>query len=96
MKEELGIDGVSLHLLDKFYTSGQIGNKKINRFNSIYLASYDKNDFTLQESEVEKVKWFNLENLYKEIETNPEKFTHGLVTILNEYKKAISSHINHR
>ncbi|MCA9386592.1 NUDIX domain-containing protein [Candidatus Dojkabacteria bacterium] len=89
LKEELGIDNVKLELIDKFYTAGEIGWKKINRFNGIFIAKYNGVNFTLQEEEVEKAEWFDIDELYKKIETNPDDFTHGLIHILKEYKDEI-------
>lgn len=85
LEEELGVKSAELTLLGKFYTEGQIGAKNIKRFNAVFKARYD-GEFTLQKEEVEKVKWFNLEELYKEIEEKPENFTPGLRSILNDYR----------
>lgn len=89
LKEELGVSTVKLELVDKFYTSGEIGWKKINRFNAIFIAQYDKDDFVLQSDEVEKVQWFGIDTLYDLIESTPDDFTHGLRTILKDYKEVI-------
>ena len=93
LEEELGVSDVELKLVDTFYTSGEIGAKKINRFNSVFIASYDGDDFTLQTEEVEKVKWFDLHELYSEIETNSDDFTPGLITVLKDYKQTILDYI---
>lgn len=90
LEEELGITDVKLVLLDKFYTSGEIGEKKINRFNTIYLAEYNKNDFVLQKEEVSRVKWFDIDELYILVDAKPNKFTHGLITVLRKYKDKLT------
>ncbi len=86
LEEELGVSDAKLTMIDKFYTSGEIGEKKINRFNAVFVAEYDKNDFVLQKEEVEKVKWFDIDELYNLVDTDPDKFTHGLISILRDYK----------
>jgi isopentenyldiphosphate isomerase len=88
LEEELGVKDVKLTLLGKFYTEGNIGEKIIKRFNTIFKADYT-GDFILQEEEVEKVKWFSKEELFKEIEIHPENFTDGLKSILRDYKDVI-------
>ena len=95
LSEELGIRTAKLTLFKKFYTDGQIGKKIIKRFNTIFKAKY-AGEFTLQSDEVEKVKWFSKDELYKEIEEQPENFTLGLKTILKENPEIFVSYIGFR
>ncbi|MDQ6985626.1 MAG: NUDIX domain-containing protein [Candidatus Dojkabacteria bacterium] len=84
LNEELGIEVEKFKELDKFFIDGRYGEKIIRRFNTIYSVSHN-GPFKLQESEVEKVKWWNVEELKSEVANNPEKFTHGMKDIVNNY-----------
>ncbi len=94
LKEELGIKNIELKLIDKFYTSSEIGKKKISRFNAVFIAKYNGDKITLQKEEVEKVKWFEINDLYNLIQNEHTQFTHGLVSILNQYKQQIFEFTN--
>lgn len=85
LEEELGVKDVELEQVDKFYTSGEYGDKKINRFNVVFKAIYNTNNFILQEDEVEVVKWWDINKLLQEIEKHPENFTHSMTELVPKY-----------
>lgn len=88
LKEELGVENVELKNIGKFYTDGKIDEKIIRRFNMVYIGKYS-GEFKLQKDEVSEVKWFSKEELLNKISKNPEKFTHGLRTVMGKYNYLI-------
>ncbi len=92
LAEELGVKDIKLTLVDKFYTDSQIGEKIIRRFNAVFVGNYS-GEFILQKEEVEKVKWFNFDELLMELKKKPNGFTPGLVSILlnEKIKKAMDA-----
>lgn len=84
LKEELGVGDIKLELLDRYYTSGTYGKKKINRYNSVFRGIYD-GPFTLQKEEVSKVKWIAVSDLKQNIKNNPEIYTPGLIKLVEDY-----------
>jgi isopentenyl-diphosphate Delta-isomerase len=77
-EEELGLKGY------KFNKSYKLRNKK-NNFVQWFTFKIDKeiNEFVLQEEEVEEIKFFKKEELIKEIEKNPKKFTSSVIKNIN-------------
>lgn len=82
LEEELGVKGAKLELVQVFKTESKYGEKNIKRFNAVFRGEYD-GDMVLQEEEVEKVRWFTIEELKTELINNPSKFTDGLKTVLS-------------
>lgn len=70
-KEELGLENINLKELVKLKRK-----TKWTYFVQWYLIIVDKdiNEFKIQEDEVEKIKWFNREELLKEIKNRPDDF----------------------
>jgi len=58
-------------------------------FTQWFFALVDKKieEFTIQEEEVEKIKWFTREELLDELETNPEKFLKVIPECVNFFNK---------
>ncbi|MBT5022472.1 NUDIX domain-containing protein [Candidatus Woesearchaeota archaeon] len=70
-KEELGIVDVSFKVGPKTAPSG-----KFKHFTQWFIAIIDAeiDYFTIQEDEVEEIKWWNKEELIKSFKKNPEEF----------------------
>ncbi|MCK4650049.1 NUDIX domain-containing protein [Candidatus Pacearchaeota archaeon] len=70
-EEELGLRDIELELGPKRETNGEY-----HHFTQWYHLVIDKdiNDFTIQEDEVEEIKWFSLGELENQLEVNPEEF----------------------
>ena len=78
-KEELGVDlkRDELEFIGAT-TSENIQKDIINRhYNEYYIVhkDIDLNDITIQEDEVQEVKWFNVEELKKRVNNNFEELT---------------------
>lgn len=73
--EEIGLKKITPIPGPKVRASGEY-----NYFNQWYTLVVDKpaKDFTLQEEEVEQVKWLSRSELEKELRKHPEKYLTGL------------------
>jgi 16S rRNA (adenine1518-N6/adenine1519-N6)-dimethyltransferase len=88
-KEEIGIKGIELEELTKFFTDEKDESDKIKkRFNVLYKTSYN-GEFNLQEEEVSMTKWIKISELEKWMEENPEDFTGGFMQTYQIYKNLI-------
>lgn len=73
LEEEIGLSGVTLmHVSTKKWD----GNENDNRFCACFrtICNWPIEKFTLQESEVDAVKWISKEQLMKELVESPEKY----------------------
>ena len=70
-EEEIGLKDIKPQIGPKERISG-----KYNYFDQWYTLKIDKlaEDFVIDKSEVEQVKWFPREELLREIQANPDKF----------------------
>ncbi len=70
-QEEIGLEGISFSKLEKIRYS-----KKYNFFCQWFRATVDKelSFFVIQEKEVEKIKWFNTDELQDQFKKHPEDF----------------------
>lgn len=82
-EEELGIVGMEFKKVNKLriYTT-------YNYFVQWYRLVLDRNvdEFRIQKEEVEKVKWFDREELKKELEDNPNNYLHSMEDYLRIFK----------
>ena len=72
LQEELGLTDCKLRMIAKIPPA-----ERCNYFIAIYETIMDidiNKDLVLQESEVDEVAWFDLEELKEEIDTNPSTF----------------------
>lgn len=84
-EEELGLKGCTLEKSDiKTRRSG-----KHNYFAQWFTLIIDRKieDFTIQEDEVEKIKWFSKDGLLKELEDNPDKFLKSIKEHVKTFSK---------
>lgn len=85
IKEELGID---CELEEKFWFiyKADVGqNLWEHELDHVFVGNYE-GEFNLNKEEVAEVRYISLENLYIELENNPENFTEWFKIILEEYK----------
>ncbi len=70
-EEELGLKNIKLQIGPKTKTEGEY-----NHFTQWYTLVVDKeiNEFTIQEDEVEELKWFSKEELLRELDSTPNEF----------------------
>lgn len=74
-EEEIGLTNIAPTLGPKRRVSGEY-----NYFNQWYTLVVDKTitDCTIQEEEVEQIKWFNRAELERDLAKHPEKFLSGM------------------
>jgi len=74
-EEEIGLKDIKPILGPKVRMTGEY-----NYFDQWYTLTIDKpaGDFTIQEEEVEQVKWFTRAELEKELREHPENYLKGL------------------
>jgi isopentenyl-diphosphate delta-isomerase type 1 len=89
LKEELGIEGVELQEITKYYSEGEhLQNKnQFKRFNTIYTGGYD-GEFILDPEEVSEVKWISPTELEAWIERDPNELTNGAINAYKHLKSA--------
>ncbi len=78
LKEELGIEGVNLVSIGK-------GKDNVPHFFEVFVCRSEPG--VLQEEEVKSVYWAKPEDILKDMEKDPEKFTRGFVVSLGIYLK---------
>jgi len=81
-EEEIGLKNIIPKIGPKKRMTGEH-----NYFDQWYFLKIDKleKDFTIQESEVETIKWFTKEQLRHELEINSDKFLAGMKDLFNEF-----------
>lgn len=89
LKEELGIEGISLKQIKKYYAEGEDPPHR-KRFNMLYTARYDRK-VTPDPEEVSEVKWIAPAELEAWIARSPGDFTKGCI---NAWKQVKNSHIS--
>ncbi len=83
--EEIGIIAESLEEIDTYFSENESGGQIIKRFNRAYKHVSDTEKTKLQESEVEEVKWFTLDEIKRYIKDYPDKVTDGLEYVISRY-----------
>lgn len=85
MNEEIGIKGVKLNEVAKYYTESEYINGQFKRFNMLYMARTD-DEIKIDSDEVADGKWISMSDLDKVIAKKPEQFTHGFIKAYKIYK----------
>ncbi len=85
LEEELGLR-VPLTFVGKFASKDVTENKTILEFNAVYEGKIDSStEFTLEENEVSDTKWFELDELKKLMQNDPNSFTPGFRELINRF-----------
>jgi isopentenyl-diphosphate delta-isomerase len=85
MMEELGITAAITPKFHFIYKADVGGNLWEHELDHVFTGNYE-GEFSLNSEEVSEVRYISLENLDKEMESNPEHFTEWFKIILGEYK----------
>jgi 16S rRNA (adenine1518-N6/adenine1519-N6)-dimethyltransferase len=86
LAEEIGITGLTLTEVTKFFTDAAGGQTK-KRFNMLYKTIYSGNELRPDKSEVAETRWINLAELGKWMQENPQDFTRGFIQSYNLFIK---------
>jgi len=85
MKEEIGVEGVELEFVGKYYNEVNDETGKVRKFNHYFKGQIEETPADLNEEEVSRVKWFGVEELKKLIHDNPDDFTDGVVEVVRRF-----------
>ena len=86
LDEELGVKGIPLKEIAKFYTENKNETKTMKRFNTLYLGDYD-GEINFNPEETSEVRWITLDELAAWMKEKPQNFAHGFITAFNLYSK---------
>ena len=86
LNEEMGIKGIPLQEITKFYTENINGTKTMKRFSTLYLGNYD-GEINPNPEETSEVRWIALDELATWMKEKPEDFAHGFITAFNLYQE---------
>ncbi|KKU19058.1 MAG: hypothetical protein A2119_01235 [Candidatus Colwellbacteria bacterium GWA2_46_10] len=79
LEEEMGIKGVELEEVGKFYQDEVDDDGKIKkRFNMLYKARHD-GEVNFSKGEVSEIKWVNINDLRRQMKEKPKDFTQGFI-----------------
>lgn len=76
MKEEMGISGIDLSEVGKFYIAENSGECELKAFNTLFTGTYDANP-VIDPGEVSDFKWVWKEDLTEWLKEKPDDFTPG-------------------
>jgi isopentenyldiphosphate isomerase len=83
LEEEMGISGVNLNFVEKYYGEEPEDNRVKRRFNCIYAGQYD-GAVKIDNDEVSDYRWISKKDLLDEIQESPDSLTIGAVVALNK------------
>jgi len=85
LEEELGLS-TELTFVGKFASKDVIDDKIISEFNAVYEGKINStSSFTLEAGEVSDTQWFDLDDLKRRIQKDPDSFTPGFRELINRY-----------
>ena len=84
LQEEMGITGVELNLLTKYYTEETDEELTKKRFNAIYTGVYN-GEVSIDHDEVSDYAWVSQESLVNRMKSDPNEYTDGFVEAYNKY-----------
>jgi len=86
LNEEMGFD-CELREVFSFIYNAKLPNTLIEyEFDHVFIGNFDKTEITPNPEEVADYKWIKLENLKKDLEANPQKYTEWFKIILSNKK----------
>jgi isopentenyl-diphosphate delta-isomerase len=86
MAEEIGIRGVALKELAKYYTASEYGDTAYKRYNMLYCAISDK-PVQINPDEVAETRWLTPQALQTIMQQSPENFTKGFIRAYNVWQE---------
>jgi isopentenyl-diphosphate delta-isomerase len=88
LEEELGIKGVKLEKVSKFYIEEREGKRLSRQFNCLFTTSYN-GEITLDKEEISGGRWFSFEEIDQMIKDDPSQFPPGFLRAYEEYENYI-------
>jgi len=85
LEEEMGIKGVELEEVGKFYQDEVDDDGKIKkRFNMLYKTNYD-GAVNFSKDEASEIKWVDINDLHRQMKESPKDFTQGFIDSVKLY-----------
>lgn len=78
LNEEMGITGVEIEEVAKYYTEENDEAIVKKRFNMLYVGYYD-GEVRIDNDEVSDYKWVEADELRKKMNDTPDKYTEGFI-----------------
>jgi isopentenyl-diphosphate Delta-isomerase len=89
LKQEMGFD-CPLEKIDVFHYRAEFDNGLIeNEIDHLFKGKYE-GEINFNQEEVGDIKWISIEELKKDIEENPSKYTPWFKIIMRRYKKELT------
>lgn len=86
----MGVSGVALHEITKFYSEETDEAFIKKRFNVIFLGNYD-GEIHIDNNEVSDYRWLSVKQLDEQIKKKPDDFTRGFINSFEVYLKNIEN-----
>lgn len=90
LAEEMGITGVEIKEVAKFYSEEKDESRLKKRFNLIFTGIYD-GPVTIDEHEVSASRWVRPDVLAQEMADHPQQFTEGFIRAFRIFKDKSNS-----
>jgi isopentenyldiphosphate isomerase len=85
LKEELGIEDVSLAEAAYYFSDVVLDSKHLKRFIKIYTVLLPADTrFSIEPEEVTEVRWFSVDELARQLKSQPNEFNNDLETTLSK------------
>jgi 16S rRNA (adenine1518-N6/adenine1519-N6)-dimethyltransferase len=85
MKEEIGVSA-KVRFVGKFTVIDNTDNKKVRQMIRVYESVIDSSTrFDLEINEVDEIKWYELDDLKRLMQKNPNKFTPSFHETINKF-----------
>lgn len=78
LKEELGIDGVTLQEIGRYYSEETWQGHQFNRFTRVYKLRYNRTPQKLEQGKVDGVRWVDRSELKQLVTDHPNEVSDGL------------------
>lgn len=85
--EELGLAGLELKEVGKYYNEETYKGNELRHFNVLYTAHYSTGLIRISQEEISKVEWFSVPQIEKWIKLKPEDFSAGFPVTFQFYNE---------
>jgi 16S rRNA (adenine1518-N6/adenine1519-N6)-dimethyltransferase len=85
-EEEIGLNGLKLEEIGKYYNEETFEWRSMKRFNTVFRAIVPRNAvFGIDREEVDSVEWFHLPDIAEMVKNDPGQLTDGVIDVINRY-----------
>lgn len=87
LKEELGVIGLNLIEVIKFYCEENYKNIHIKEHNVLYKAKYLGDKMNINKDEAKEGRWFHPKEIDKKVNESPDSFSQGFLITWDKYRE---------